>query len=724
MATPLKIRDGSGNIQELTTAEENYVAYQIGLHLAADSANGIGGLTTNASHTSTGTYTNTFFNEPVGTHPSTSITSGSTVTTLYQNQGTGAAETDSDVEIPLMWVDSASQTGFKQMPDADLNEAVERYLSTIFTNDYPGVFKLGSVSPGPNYSVWISSVFTDTRTDGTSVAYNIYRRDAYSAPTEIPPMYVRDNGGFDGIQAMTDRQIKYSFGQRAKSRIGASKIGTYQIRSSAAGAPTDPGTWISAGSATDTKQTTSEQSFTTTYVGTYTTAYSRNYTGNYQNTYTGAYNKVYTGTYTSNFAQAYVGTFETTFVGLYDIGYVRQFVGTYARNYTGPTYQRNYVSNYVRNLGYQRGYVGNLLYDRRYTRTVTLNYLGSPAVYQRALGGLEYYDAPPILGYNRATGSGIVGGYIPGGPTATGILYLQTGYEGSTYGPNPINPPSDLIRYMREFPIYTLGPDAPMGGPAPQISLGGDGGTGVDGYYLRNSPLGNYQGQIVYDISTVQFQSNSGIFYGGTVGSSNYTGPLREIYGRDRTVFVGPAPGNFVYYMPTPFDAPASGFVGNFPRTTILMTKADYIGPLVGSYTGGGSYQKNVNQLYDRRYTRNLTFASTYTITVGYQKEFAANYVPNYLRNFIGNYDGNYTRRYSGNYAGTYERNYTNAYENTFASFFNINYSRAFDINYSSDTNVQYENIFETNYIGNFEGLTIDATDETVETYTLYVRIS
>ena len=59
MATPLKIRDVSGNIQELTTAEENYIAYQIGLHLAADSANGVGGITTNSSHTSIGTYTNT-----------------------------------------------------------------------------------------------------------------------------------------------------------------------------------------------------------------------------------------------------------------------------------------------------------------------------------------------------------------------------------------------------------------------------------------------------------------------------------------------------------------------------------------------------------------------------------------------------------------------------------------------------------------------------------------
>ena len=78
MATPLKLRDGDGNIQELTIAEENYLTYLIGLHLAADSANGIGGITTNSGDTSIGIYTDTFFNEPVGTHPSTSISSGST----------------------------------------------------------------------------------------------------------------------------------------------------------------------------------------------------------------------------------------------------------------------------------------------------------------------------------------------------------------------------------------------------------------------------------------------------------------------------------------------------------------------------------------------------------------------------------------------------------------------------------------------------------------------
>ena len=146
MATPLKIKDASGNIQQFTTAEENYLAYQIGLQLADAGTDSAGAIRT-GSGTSIGSFTNTFFNQSVGTHPSTAITTGTTTYTLYQNQdSSNVAETDSDWHRPLMWVDSASQTGFKEMPDADINSAVDRYLQTIFTNDYPGTFKLASTS--------------------------------------------------------------------------------------------------------------------------------------------------------------------------------------------------------------------------------------------------------------------------------------------------------------------------------------------------------------------------------------------------------------------------------------------------------------------------------------------------------------------------------------------------------------------------------------------------
>lgn len=615
MATPLKIKDISGNVQELTTSEENYIAYQIGLHLSADSADGVGAITTNSSHTSIGTYTDTFFNEPVGTHPSTSISSGSTVTTLYQNQGT-AAETDSDVEIPMMWVDGGGETGFKQMPDVDLNAAVDRYLSTIFTGDYPGVFKLASSSPGVDYSVWLSSVFTDTRTDGSSTTYNIYRRNTYSAPTETPPMFIRDNGGFDGIQEMTDRQIKYSFGQRAKSRIGTTKIGSYQLRSASAGAPTDPGTWISAGSAVDTKQTTSEQSFTSTFAAqyniNYTKGYTRTYTGNYTNQYAGAYDRAYNLTY-SRFVEV---RYTANFAGYYDRTYNFQYTGTY----NGPPYTVRYTGNFA-----GTAYASN--YINQYS------------------GNIDY-----------------LGNY-------TGEFGLQTSYISG---------------------FYYIGPATNFNGFASRVYI-------RHYYYVKESGL-------------VFYASNFNI------PNTSYQGPALFFLGSIRQYYASGAAS---------YAASYSG-------------AAQFLSPFVGYY--GGTYY-NITAAYDRAsvsYSSNFigTYNRTQTFSAGYSRTFAPLYVSGedtVSASYTPTYDGpaflsiNYIRQYAQDYTGG---SFLNAILADYfdGGAFTASYERNFGADYTSSKNVIYSNAYEQiytqNYIGNFEGLTIDATDETVETYTLYVRIS
>lgn len=329
MATPIKIRDANGNIQEFTTAEENYIAYQVGLHLGAGDSAEVGSLNRLTGGTTIGTFSNTFFNEPVGTHPSTSITTGTTNTPIYQTTGT-AAETDSDVHSPLMWVDSGGQTGFKQMPDIDLNEAVDRYLSTIFTSEYPGSYRIASSSPGAGWSVQQAG-FTDTRTDGTSVTYNIYKKTSGSTPTTVRPMYVEDSAGGSGmkIQAMSDRKIKYSFGQRAKTRINSSGVGTHQLRSATAGAPTDPGTWVARGTATDTKQTTSQQLFT------------RDSTVNFQANYTRAYTSVYATNYTKLRQINYQSISQINYTNLYE----RTFSRLASESFTVP-YTKAYTRQY------------------------------------------------------------------------------------------------------------------------------------------------------------------------------------------------------------------------------------------------------------------------------------------------------------------------------------------------------------------------------------------
>ena len=79
-------------------------------------------------------------------------------------------------------------------------------------------------------------------TTTTVATYNIYQRQTFSAPTAVRPVALkRSSGGsgtFQGIQEMSDAEIKYTFGQRAKTRImsGTKNVGTYILNSSATGA--------------------------------------------------------------------------------------------------------------------------------------------------------------------------------------------------------------------------------------------------------------------------------------------------------------------------------------------------------------------------------------------------------------------------------------------------------------------------------------------------------
>ena len=815
MATPLKVKDAFGNIQELTDAEENYLTYLIGTHLASDSANGIGGITTNSGHTTIGSYTNTFFNEPVGTHPSTSITTGSTTTTLYQNQGTAASETDSDVEIPLMWVDAGGQTGFKQMPAADLNATVDRYLTKLFTNDYPGVFKLGSASPSPDYSTWLTSVFTDTRTDGTSVVYNIYRRDTYSVPTAIPPMFVRDNGGFDGIQAMTVRKIKQSFGQRAKSRIGASKIGTYQLRSSIQGAPTDPGTWISAGAATDTKQTTSQQQFTSVF------------TAQYQKAYTRAYTRVFSGTYTQTYVKTRnLGYTGAGFAALYSRSFLRQQSESFGRNYT-----RLYTGNYVRR--YTRAYTPN--YIKRYTGNYTRTFVGNfNTAYQRS-GPAAYDPSYYIANVNDANSNNLINyptkeirvetyhmnntsisnapqtdiiqeAVVGYGSTAWSILVGS--YEGlknfeARNGPDFIGPWKFLSSGSPVIPSsIQANLDPNTLGLVTGVLYGGSIGnihptstsaaTRLHGWALRSTPSepgmrlafapptsATYQWGVKWRfLASVEWYFETGrayqgpgqewfafrmyitdvpfIPYGNSYArswpsggiSNNSKAPVydrsydgsAQLYIRDMgylnpanmvtakpgwylkdiatnafRLYLGPAAGDVTIMDPHILDYAMERF---FNGREVGIDAAGLMAAGVG-YLGGYTALATVNYTtaYDRNYETNFVRLTD----VGYTGAvFNAGYDRNFIRNTNLQYLRNYTGIYSSVYTGAYDKLYTPNYIRTYTGNYDTGYASA----YTSLFNTSYLTDYIKAYTGNFEGLTIDATDETNETYTLYVRIS
>jgi hypothetical protein len=372
MVAPLKLEGTGGDLKEMTTAEEYWLAYQAGLGLADMASNDVAALTGSAGGTSIGSYSNTFYNQAVGTHPGASLSIGTTTTTIYQNTGTA-----SEVGITRPTKFTTSGTRLDELDDTGFNEIADRLIAYMFANSYPGTYQLASSSPGGTYDTHLAAIFSDTRTDGTTVAYNIYQVQSLAVPpSAVRPIKLNDASG--NLKEMSDAEIKLTFGQRVKTRImaAANGIGAYQLRTSGEGVPVATGTWVAKGTATDTRNTTADANYSATYSADYEGTYSAVYSATYQTTRITNYTDNFVGTYTNpnainytrnrqqirililNYApgpQTYIGDFIGDYlgVGYYEGAYVGDFVGdflgdyegNYEGNYTG-TYTGNYTGNY------------------------------------------------------------------------------------------------------------------------------------------------------------------------------------------------------------------------------------------------------------------------------------------------------------------------------------------------------------------------------------------
>ena len=306
MATPLKLQGTNGDLQEMSTTEENYLAYRAGIHLSNATTNSVWTLndgTLSGTHQTVGQYSDTVYDDAVGTH-GTTLTETTTNTTLKQRKGT-ASEDNGNFRYPIKF--DSTNDNIHEMTDAELNTVVDRISSRIFTSDYPGTYRLGSSSPGSDYDTHLSSVFSDTRTDGTTVNYNIYQRQSMPAVTTVLPVAIKrdggDSGNYEGLQEMTQTQVTYTFGQRVKTRAMSSDngVGSYLLLSSTAGNPNAngySGTWVAKGTATDTKQEVSAVSYTRGRQSNY----SRNFEGNYCRDFVANYNRGFVGNYSRAFA--------------------------------------------------------------------------------------------------------------------------------------------------------------------------------------------------------------------------------------------------------------------------------------------------------------------------------------------------------------------------------------------------------------------------------------
>ena len=365
----IKIINADGDLKKVTESEEDYTAYQAAQWFANKSlADNYQGSLGDSDGVSIGTLTDTFFNEAVGDHGI--LTSGSTDYTLKQRFAAGATDFTNNANFFKPLTITGTSTDITAADDTSMNAICDRLLETIFTNDYPGTFRLAaSASPPANHSVHRSNIFTDTRTDGTSVIYNIYKRNAGTAvtPTEIRPVRQETKGSPD-IKTYTDTELQNTFGPYSATRIVADGVGSYQIRSSVEGVPVAAGTWVAKGTATDTKQDSANLDYTRNSTRTRGSTFSRNSTNifttdflnpatgnftrdstrnsiglnstnNFANTYTRDSTLVSTRTTAVNYESAYAGNYISTYTG--------DFAGNFIGNYTGD-FTGDYVATFTR----------------------------------------------------------------------------------------------------------------------------------------------------------------------------------------------------------------------------------------------------------------------------------------------------------------------------------------------------------------------------------------
>jgi outer membrane lipoprotein SlyB len=534
---PLK-HQADGDIQRFTRDEEHWLAYQASLRLMMDDSTAPYQLST-LSGNSIGSFTDTFFNEAVGTHPGSALSTGSTVTTLYQRNGSDLDSANANFRTPIN-VESNSDIG--EMSSAEFYELSKRLAGHAMVNEYLGSFRLGSSAPA-GYTVHLSNVFSDTQTDGTTVNYSIYKRTSgISEPTKVNPMSIKRSGGytgtFQGLQAMDSAQCVYTLGNHMKYYMmdSSGNIGNYQLRSSTQGAPTLAGTWSTRGTATDTKKTTSDvdytrnstadadENFTSVYETDYTADYEGNFVGDFTGNYIGDFTGDFVGPYTGNFEGAYtrvqIEAFEGTYLGAitytgnFTGDFTGDFIGTYI-NPDGQAFSTNYTGNFAGPTDFVGNWVGGPLQNIDYQG----NWVGPiQSNYETDYAGTDYLGAPArVTDYTRSVYSPINETYYLGNYVGN---FLIAPYEGN-YTRNS----------TRDSTRGSVNPDA--AGYAGNYSSGFTGDfTGTytrvqDENFTRNSTADSTRNSTA--ASTTNFTGNYiGTFTGDFVGT--YTGDFTGNY--------------------------------------------------------------------------------------------------------------------------------------------------------------------------------------------------
>lgn len=375
ISIPLTLKTGAndGSIQQSDQAMEDWMAYWASdkiIETFPDAGDRYSkSLTLDPTNaTNIGQFVDTFYNQPIGTHPGTSITEGSVTTNLYQMADSASITRYARENYPIPVITETATGGdIHEMPDSGILQLAQRIAGDVHLNEYAGAYRLSGNSPGAGWTKWIDRVFTDSKTTYTNTKseyhYHIWRLTDNAAADEptVPvhfPLTLKDGVSPD-LREITKEEAK----EIAREILLIGQVGTgvgdYELRSSAQGAPTASGQWVARGTAVDTKMVVANRQYATVK---YTSPqYSRQYTGQYTGTYTGIS--------FANVDVQYAGSRVFTFAGS------RFYNGSYNgnRKYSGGYGgKRNYGGQYagVRTFAGSRNFAGPRQFSNQYSRPV------------------------------------------------------------------------------------------------------------------------------------------------------------------------------------------------------------------------------------------------------------------------------------------------------------------------------------------------------------------
>jgi hypothetical protein len=766
ISIPLTLKTGAndGSVQQSDQAMEDWMAYWASdkiIETFPDAGDRYSkSLTLDPTNaTNIGQFVDTFYNQPIGTHPGTSITEGSVTTNLYQMADSASITRYARENYPIPVITETATGGdIHEMPDSGILQLAQRIAGDVHLNEYAGAYRLSGNSPGAGWTKWIDRVFTDSKTTYTNTKseyhYHIWRltdNDAADEPT-VPvhfPLTLKDGVSPD-LREITKEETK----EIAREILLIGQVGTgvgdYELRSSAQGAPTASGQWVARGTAVDTKMVVANRQYTTAK---YTSPqYSRQYTGQYAGQYTGisfanvdvqyAGSRVFTFAGSRFYNGAYNGS--RTYSGSY--GGKRNYGGQYAgvrsfggsRNFAGPRQFSNQYSRPVKffeqlpaNFSGNRYFAGSRFKPTNFAGVRVVDYAAYYAGFRgRYYSGFRQKRLPEYFngarGYATSATQYFAGTRFFSGPRAFSDGYARPAFRpvsANFNGPRPNNftrPRTQQFSGSRSFVGDFVSIGNPGGGFRKTIGEAAvySGPRSFSGQYTAYSVL-QFSGVRTWQFSgarafaTTQYFTGfrikpvdfaryvqfARVIQGISVAYENFLGQRTKPYAGN---FLGPYPQSFLGDRSKPIQ---QQFVGPFPFGQAYgRFNFQFTGQVPVTYSGNriysGSRDKPSNFSRPQSFTSSQSFAGSRNYGRDYlgSRTYSGSYQG--VRNYAGDYTGSRVFQFTGQVPTTYTRQYTGQYTGTYVG------------NYTS----QYSN--------QYTGQTILDQKQTIETFTLYCRVA